>query len=246
MSLSYFIEKTLVIIPVWNNEEIFELIKKFRKKIVNEIVIVLDEAKAKTEKKILLIAQKISTKVTILKNQKRMGIGYGIRKGLFYGLKNHYEYAVVMAGNGKDNPLEIPILLEKLMDGYDYVQGSRYLCGGKYKGMPLFRYLITKSWPIFWTILCRRKVTEVTNGFRAYKLSIINDPKVNLEQEWLDGYALEYYIHYKVLTSNKYKYAEVPVSKIYKSKKNYTKINPFKDWKQIALPPILLFLRIKK
>jgi len=101
-------------------------------------------------------------------------------------------------------------------------------------------------WPWFWTILTWRKQTEVTNGFRAYRLNLLKDSKINLNQDWLDGYALEYYIHFKAMKYKKYSCTEVPVSKIYHQKSNYTKIQPLKDWHQIILPPILLFLRIKK
>lgn len=56
------------------------------------------------------------------------------------------------------------------------------------------------------------KCTDVTNGFRAYKTRMLKDKRVNIDQEWLNYYALEYYIHYKAITLG-YKFAEVPVTK---------------------------------
>jgi dolichol-phosphate mannosyltransferase len=85
----------------------------------------------------------------------------------------------------------------------------------------------------------------VTNGFRAYKVSLFDDPKINIWQAWLSTYELEYYIHFWVLRL-KYKFAEVPVSKIYPSKKKYSKIRPFLDWWPIIKPLFYLLLRIRK
>jgi len=234
-----------VVIPVWRNEEISWVLGRFDAPIVDEVVVVLDEPNKKMVSLIKKNKKRMKPKLTILKNPKRMGIGYAIREGLMYGLKNNYDVVVVMAGNGKDDPREIPKLLEKIKEGYDYVQGSRFLDGGRYDGLPFQRRVFNRTWPIFWSLITGKRQTEVTNGFRAYKLSILKDPRININQRWLDGYALEYYVHYKVLALG-YNHTEVPVSKIYRNKKNYTKINPLKDWHHIALPPILLRLGIRK
>ena len=70
---------------------------------------------------------------------------------------------------------------------------------------------------------------------------------MNIWQSWLDGYGLEYYIHYKVLTLG-YKIKEVPVSKVYpyNKKGGYSNISPFKDWWDIIGPLIYLKTGAKK
>ena len=77
----------------------------------------------------------------------------------------------------------------------------------------------------------------------SYKLSLFRNQEINIKQSWLDGYGLEYYIHYKALTLG-YKVKEVPVSKVYpfRHKGGYSNISPFRDWWQIVGP--LLYLRI--
>ena len=207
----------------------------------------MDEPRRDLIELINFVSKNVKPKVTILKNSKRMGIGYAIRRGLKYAMKMGYDVAVVMAGNGKDDPREIPRLLVKILAGCDYVQGSRYLPGGRYEKMPFVRRVFNRLWPLFWTLITYKRQTEVTNGFRAYKLSILKDPRINIDQPWLNHYALEYYIHYKVLTLG-YKYCETAVSKIYPwgSRGGYSKIRPWRDWVHIVLPPILLKLRLKK
>jgi len=90
------------------------------------------------------------------------------------------------------------------------------------------------------------KGSDVTCGFRAYKTSILEDPRVNIWQDWLNKYEMEYYIHYKVLTLG-YRIKEVPVSMIYpKQKRGYSKIKPFSGWWSMVKPWIYLTVKIKK
>jgi hypothetical protein len=72
---------------------------------------------------------------------------------------------------------------------------------------------------------------------------MLRDPSVNIDQQWLNGYSLEYYLHYKALTLG-YRTMEVPVSKIYPfgHKGGYSKIQPLTDWWSIISPPLLLML----
>jgi len=237
---------SVAIIPVWKNKEIFEVLQLFDKEYTNQIIIVLDEPNEYYISKITKIGEQIPPQLKIITNPERRGIGYAISLGLEYACSNGFETAIIMAGNGKDNPQEIPKFLEKVSDGYDYVQGSRFLKGGRYDGLPLRRKIFNRIWPLFWSIITFRKQTEVTNGFRAYKLRILSDPNIDIYQDWLRGYALEYYIHYKMMTLRYYNFTEIPVSKIYHKKNDYTKIQPKKHWKQIIMPPFLLLFKIKK
>jgi len=233
------------IIPVWREPKLAWVLANFDEPVVEEIIVVLDEPIEEMISTINQVSKKVVPKLTILENSKRMGIGYAIRQGLLYCKNRGYDVVVIMAGNGKDNPKEIPKLLKKIEEGYDYVQGSRFLEGVRYDNLPLQRRVFNRLWPLVWSILTGIRQTEVTNGFRAYKLKILDNPNININQEWLNGYALEYYIHYKALTLG-YKYVEVPVSKIYPKKGRYTKINPINDWHSIILPPFLLKLRIRR
>jgi dolichol-phosphate mannosyltransferase len=163
-------------------------------------------------------------------------------------LETGHDIAVVMAGNGKDDPAEIDRVVEPIVRGEcDYVQGSRYLPGGKKSRMPFVRVVFNRLYPLIWTLLTQRRCTDVTNGFRCYRLDILRDHRVNLDQDWLNGYSLEYYLHYKVLALG-YRVREVPVSKTYPfgNRGGYSKIQPLKDWWPIVSPLILLFLGVRK
>jgi dolichol-phosphate mannosyltransferase len=236
--------RILTVIPVFGEtEKITRVISRFQPKSVTEVCIVLDSPDEIQISKLKQAASENNLPIHIITNPVRKGIGYAIRQGYEYALSHGFEIIVVMAGNGKDDPQELPRLTDPILNhDYDYVQGSRFLPGGRRIRNPFLRRIFTRLFPIIWTWTTGKRCTDVTNGFRAYKTSILQDRRINLWQEWLDKYQLEYYLHYKVLTLG-YKFTERPVSKIYPvERRGYTKISPFRDWWQIVGPIVLLKL----
>jgi len=102
-----------------------------------------------------------------------------------------------MAASGKDRPEEIPVLLAKLDEGYDYIQGSRFMQGGASVNLPFARWILIHGFTLMFRILTGFNGSDVTNGFRAYRLSLLDDSRMDIHQEWLDRYELEYYIHWQ-------------------------------------------------
>ena len=187
--------------------------------------------------------------VMSIKHEKRSGVGAAIRSGIEYARSHQYDIIVIMAGNDKDNPEEIPQLLEPIIkENFDLIQGSRYLgkvgSGGQ---MPFYRKLATRLHPFVFSVFTGRHVTDTTNGFRAIRLSIFDDERINLRQNWLDTYELEPYILWKVITLG-YQFKEAFVTKIYPPKKlgGYTKMIPILSWWSILKPLFYLRLGIKK
>src|SRR5881409_315563 len=66
----------------------------------------------------------------VIGHGRRRGVGAAIRTGIEAARARNHWAVVVMAANGKDDPAEAPRLIAELRNGYDYVQGSRYLAAG--------------------------------------------------------------------------------------------------------------------
>ena len=182
----------------------------------------------------------------VLAHGARRGAGAAIRTGLFAARDAGCDAVVVMAGNGKDDPVEIPNVLAPLDEGFDYVQGSRFLSGGSHRNLPANRLVLIKLYTLLFRLLTGFPATDVTNGFRAYRVGLLGDPRIDLAQDWLDGYELEYYLHYKVITLG-YRIREVPVSKNYvPGKADYSKMRPVIDWWRGIRPVLFLALRIRR
>jgi dolichol-phosphate mannosyltransferase len=187
--------------------------------------------------------------VMSVKHPRRRGVGAAIRTGIEYATNHGYDIVVIMAGNDKDDPEEIPQLLRPILcEGYDLVQGSRYLGKiGSVGQMPFYRKFATRLHPLVFSLFSGRHLTDTTNGFRAIRLGIFRDERINLNQEWLDAYELEPYLLWKVITLG-YKFKETFVTKIYPSKEmgGHTKMIPFVSWWSILRPLFYLRWGIKK
>lgn len=185
--------------------------------------------------------------ITVIHNSETRGAGYGVRQILSYALEKGYVAVFFVSGNDKDLPEDINKFRSAIEDGYDFVQGSRYLPGGGFGRMPFYRTIATRILhPFLFSIITGRLFTDSTNGFRAVRTKIVADQRLDLNQAWLDHYELEPYLFYKAVKLG-YRVTEVPVTKIYPPRKEgYTKMRPFSGWWSILRPLVYLGLRIRK
>ncbi|MCK5231181.1 MAG: glycosyltransferase family 2 protein [Desulfobulbaceae bacterium] len=186
--------------------------------------------------------------ILVLRNNENVGVGYGMRRVFRYALENSYDVVVPYAGNNKDRPDDIPVLLEAIRNGHDFVQGSRYKKGGMYGNMPFYRQLATRFvHPWIFSLVAGSHITDSTNGFRAIRTTLFKDKQIDLDQEWLDRYELEPYLFLKAIKLG-YRVTEVPVTKIYPEKGlgKYTKMKPVWGWWSILRPLIFVWFKMKE
>lgn len=180
----------------------------------------------------------------VIRHAQNLGVGAAIRTGIYYARDHGYDVVVVAASDDQDVPAEIPRLLQPIAEGRaEFVQGSRYRRGGKRVHHPLSRTIMTWGYSVLFSALALRRVTDGTNGFRAFLTSTaLSFP---LEQEWLNRYELEPYLYYRCL--QKGVAVEVPATKVYPLNRSigYTKMKPFRDWWRIFRPLLLLRLGIR-
>lgn len=190
----------------------------------------------------------VDPSIMVLRNATNLGIGAAMKQAFAFALEREYEVIVIHAGNDKDEPLEIPRLLAPILAGEaDFVQGSRYLGGGGFGNMPRYRVLGTRViHPLAFSIAARKRVTDSTNGFRAFRTAILRDPRIDWRQTWLDRYELEPYLLLRAIALG-YRHCEVPVTKIYPAHElGYTKMRPVVDWWSILRPIVLVGLGLRK
>jgi glycosyltransferase involved in cell wall biosynthesis len=182
----------------------------------------------------------------VIDHPNNLGAGGGYRSGWLYGSVKKFDLIVELAGDNQDVPSEIPRAVDKLIDdNLDYVQGSRWLAGGKRENMTISRTILTWVYSLLFRILFRKKITDATNGFRVFRREVLDNPKLNLWQDWLLQYEMEPYLLIQTCRAG-YKVSEVPVTKRYhQNMKDNTKMVPFKSWWSILRPLFLLSLKIK-
>jgi dolichol-phosphate mannosyltransferase len=173
-----------------------------------------------------LRAQRVSARLTKrgpgkLSAQMRMALAYALDRG--------YEGVVVVDGNGKDDMSAIPSFVRALEEGYDHVQGSRYIPGGIAENTPLLRHIGVNILhaPLI-SLAAGFRYTDTTNGFRAYSARFLDDPRVQPFRDIFVGYELHYYLAIRAARLG-FRVKETPVARRYpKHGATPTKISPFK------------------
>jgi hypothetical protein len=150
-----------------------------------------------------------------------------VRLAVAYALDQGYDGLILVDGHGKDGVAALPEYLKRLDEGYDFVQGSRFMAGGRHENTPLLRRLGIRfiAAPLFYLsggIL----YTDPTNGFRGYSRHYLSHPKVEPLRACFVNFNLQLYLSY-MAGKGKFRVIEIPVSRIYPKGEVPTKVTGF-------------------
>lgn len=160
--------KVSLIIPTRNEEGcIGQVLRDIPKKIVNEIVVVDGHSTDKTVKE----AKKELRKKDKLIIQKGEGYGGAFIEAFKVASGN---VIIMMDADGSHNPADIPFMLAKIKEGYEYVMASRYAIGGRSQDDTLIRWFGNQLFT---------KLTNIVHGTRVtdslYLFTTINRNGLN-------------------------------------------------------------------
>lgn len=152
---------------------------------------------------------------TLLVKQGPGKLSAQMRMALAWCLRQGYEGVVVMDGNNKDAPEALTRFGAALADGFDHVQGSRFIPGGEAINTPPSRYLGIKLLhaPLI-SLAAGFRYTDTTNGFRAYSRRLLTDARVAPFREVFSKYELHYYLAIRAARLG-FRVCEVPVTRAY-------------------------------
>lgn len=232
--------RVLIVIPAHNEQgKISAVIGKIPPGIAAAIVVVDDCSKDETYN------EACAAGAIVIRHERNTGVGGAIRSGIDYARQNGYDVVAILSGDDQHDPNDLPGLLKPIIEqGYDFVQGSRRLCGLQAPNIGWFRRIFTWVYAFIFRLLTGFPCTDATNGGRAFHVRIFDDPRINLWQDWLNTYELEPYLFYRVVRSGG-KVIEAPMKVIY-HQRGTTQMKPFRDWWRILRPMIYLTLNIRK
>lgn len=142
-----------------------------------------------------------------LSAQLRMGFAFALREG--------YDGVITIDGNGKDDVSALPRFVEALEAGAGFVQGSRFVPGGRAVNTPRDRLLAIKlvHAPVT-SAAARKRYTDTTNGFRGHSRALLTDDRVRPLRDVFDTYELLAYLPIRAARLG-YRCLEVPVTRAY-------------------------------
>lgn len=173
----------------------------------------------------LLESLGVNTLLTKRDNGKQ---GAQLRMGFWWAIKRGYQGFITIDGNDKDSVEDVPKFVAKLDQGFDFVQGSRFIKGGHAINTPFMRWFAVRfiHAPVI-SITAGQWFTDTTNAYRAYSRRYIIHPKVQPFREVFKTYELLAYLSVQASKLG-LKVCEVPVTRSYpKNEKVPTKINGF-------------------
>jgi dolichol-phosphate mannosyltransferase len=182
----------------------------------------------------------------VIRHEQRGGVGNAIRDGWKAAIERERPYLALLSGDDQHEPTEMVGALNALLAAdADYLQGSRWMPGGRVVGNTGGRGLGTRVYSIAFSLLAGRRVTDATNGFRIFRSSILEHRSVNIDQAWLDSYDLEPYVLFKAIRGG-YRVIEHPCTVVYHATEGYTKMRGVKDWWRLFRPALLLRTGVKR
>lgn len=166
---------------------------------------------------------------TLLVKQDVGKQGAQLRMGIWWALQRRYKGIITIDGNDKDSIQDVPRFIDKLKEGYDLIQGSRFIKGGVAINTPLIRTISVRliHAPII-SITAGCRFTDTTNAYRAYSVRYLQDERVQPLRDIFMSYELLAYLSVRA-TQLGYRACEIPVTRAYPLKGNVpTKISFFK------------------
>ena len=166
---------------------------------------------------------------TLLVKQDTGKQGAQLRMGIWWALQRGYQGIITIDGNDKDSIEDSPRFIEKLQEGYDLIQGSRFIKGGKAINTPFIRNVSVRliHAPVI-SLTAGQWFTDTTNAYRAYSARYLTDERVKPLRDIFMTYELLAYLSVRA-TQLGMKACEIPVTRAYPKKgKTPTKISFFK------------------
>jgi glycosyltransferase involved in cell wall biosynthesis len=138
-------------------------------------LVVVDGGSDATDK----VARESGAVTFVLK--ENLGHGYALRVGYALCIELGAEYAVTLDADGQNDPSEIPVLLQPLVDDEaDFVVASRVL--GRDTTTDRFRKAGVRVFSWLLSAIGRTRLTDTSNGYRALRVRMLDDIAYRLVQ----------------------------------------------------------------
>ena len=190
-----------VIIPAYNEvKTILEVVRRVQAQPFSKEIIIVDDCSVDGTTE-LLAQTAFPENVRVLRHEKNLGKGAGIRTGVQAATK---DIIIIQDADLEYNPSDFPIVLRPILDGVaDVVYGSRFL--GIHRSFMLHHYLGNRFLSIITNLLYNNMLTDMETGYKAFRAPVIKSVRIRSNR-----FDFEPEITAKVLKQG-YRIYEVPI-----------------------------------
>jgi glycosyltransferase involved in cell wall biosynthesis len=129
--------RVAVVVPAFNEERAVARTLRSIPGFVDHVLVVDD---ASTDRTARAVRRARRRGLELLQHPANRGVGAAIASGYRRALALEVDVAAVMAGDGQMDPLDLPALLDAVLDERcDYAKGNRFARRGTLRTMPLHR-----------------------------------------------------------------------------------------------------------
>ena len=197
------INKSLIIIPTYNESENIELIinKIINVDNSNDILVVDDNSPDGTFNIVENLKDIHDKRVFLIKREKKSGLGSAYKAGFKWALDNNYSYIFEMDADMSHDPDEIKnFKVELIQNKFDVVVGSRYLDGVSVVNWPLSRIFLSYFANLYVRMITGMPIKDATSGFVGYNNKALGS--LELEEIKFNGYAFQIEMKFKLWKKN--------------------------------------------
>lgn len=165
-----------IVIPLANEsktlsqfyKEIINNIAQFEEKLRIKIFFVVDNASKDNTREIVESLQNQDKRVHLIWAPQNKSVVDAYLIGFKTAIEENADYVLEMDGGFTHLPREIPLFINKLLEGYDCVFGSRFIESANID-VSLKRYFFSKGGTLIANIILGTKISDATSGFEAFR-----------------------------------------------------------------------------
>jgi len=200
--------KKIVVIPTYNElENIVNIVLAILRLKKDYNVLIVDDNSPDGTGKIAEELSKNHKEVFVISRPKKEGLGPAYVEGFQWALKNNYDLIFQIDADFSHNPEQLP-WLEKEIEKYDVVFGSRYIKWGGTLNWSKFRIMISKAGNIYARTLTGIPFCDITGGFRCFRKKVLE--ALELDKVKSKGYAFQIEMLYRAYKKG-FKIKEYPI-----------------------------------
>lgn len=204
-------DKTLVIIPTYNERENLPLIigRLLKAEPERVDVLVVDDSSPDGTGDLADEMAAENSKIHVMHRGGKGGLGGAYIAGFHWGLERDYEILCEMDADGSHAPEQLYLLLDRIDSGAEMVLGSRYVKGGKTVNWPVSREVLSRGGNIYASLALGAGLSDITGGYRAYRREVLEE--IDLDAVDSAGYVFQVDLAWRAVEAG-FDVREVPIT----------------------------------